>query len=129
MNRRNILFAISRVEDCLELNFKYADYQTLGHLSYSSCVCLTSVRAARAQCFLSVQVLINVSTVKNIRRAATGSCSSPIVQKSCRKLLQRGNRKQHLKNINRLSNVSNCYANHFLHKWELTLQLHYLVTG
>ena len=62
MNRCNISFAISRVEDCLELNFKYVDYQTLAHLSYSSCVCLTSVRAARAQRFLSVRVLISDST-------------------------------------------------------------------
>ena len=62
MNRCNISFAISRVEDCLELNFKYVDYQTLAHLSYSSCVCLTSVRAARAQHFLSVRVLISDST-------------------------------------------------------------------
>ena len=63
MNRCNISFAISRVEDCLELHFKYVDYQTFAHLSYSSCVCLTSVRAARAQCFLSVRVLISDSTV------------------------------------------------------------------
>ena len=59
MNSCNISFAISRIEDCLELNFKYADYQALGHLSYSSCVCLTSVHAARAQRFISVRVLIN----------------------------------------------------------------------
>ena len=62
LNRCNILFAISRVEDCLELNFKYADYQTLDHLFYSSCVCLTSVCSTRAQRFLSVRVLINAST-------------------------------------------------------------------
>ena len=62
MNRCNISFAISRVEDCLELNFKYIDYQTLAHLSYSSCVCLTSVHAARAQRFLSVRVLISDSS-------------------------------------------------------------------
>ena len=61
MNRCNISFDISRVEDCLELNFKYVDYQTLAHLSYSSCVCLTSVHAARAQRFLSVRVLIGAS--------------------------------------------------------------------
>ena len=61
MNRCNISFAISWVEDCLELNFKYVDYQTLTHLSYSSCVCLTSVRAARAQRFLSVRVLVSDS--------------------------------------------------------------------
>ena len=61
MNRYNISFAISWVEDCLELNFEYVDYQTLAHLSYSSCVCLTSVRAARAQRFLSVRVLISDS--------------------------------------------------------------------
>ena len=62
LNRCNISFVLSRVEDCLELNFKYVDYQTLAHLSYSSCVCLTSVRAARAQRFLSVRVLISDST-------------------------------------------------------------------
>ena len=61
MNRCNISFAISRVEDCLELNFKYVDYQTLAHLSYSSCACLTSVRPIRAQRFLSVRVLISDS--------------------------------------------------------------------
>ena len=65
LNRCNISFAISRVEDCLELNFKYVDYQSLAHLSYSSCVCLTFVRAARAQRFLSVRVLISDSTVYN----------------------------------------------------------------
>ena len=27
------------MEDCLELNFKYVDYQSLAHPSYSSCVC------------------------------------------------------------------------------------------
>jgi len=53
LNRCNISFAISRIEDCLELNFKYADYQTLAHLFYSSCV---SVRPTRAQRFLSVWV-------------------------------------------------------------------------
>ena len=65
MNRCNISFAISRVEDCLELNFKYVDYQTLAHLCYSSCVWLTSVRAARAQRFLSVRVLISDSTLSS----------------------------------------------------------------
>ena len=61
MNRCNILFAISRVEDCLELNFKYADYQALAHLSYSFCVCLISLHATRVQRFISVRVLINAS--------------------------------------------------------------------
>ena len=42
LNGCNILFAESQVEDCLELNFKYVDYQALAHLSYSSCVCWTS---------------------------------------------------------------------------------------
>ena len=59
-------FAISRVEDCLELNFKYADYQTLAHLSYSFCVYLTSVHVSRAQHFLSVRVLISVSSRKDV---------------------------------------------------------------
>ena len=62
MNRCNISFAKSRVEDCLELNFKYVDYQTLAHLSYTSCVCWSSVHATRVQCFLSVQVLISASS-------------------------------------------------------------------
>ena len=52
----------STVEDCLEFNFKYVDYQTLAHLFYSSCVCWTSVRKTRAQRFLSVRVLIIDST-------------------------------------------------------------------
>ena len=34
----NVSFAESRVGDCLELNFKYVDYQSLAYLSYSSCV-------------------------------------------------------------------------------------------
>ena len=62
MNGCNISFAIAWVEDYLELNFKYVDYQTLAHLSYGSCVCLTSVRVAMAQRFLSVRVLISDST-------------------------------------------------------------------
>ena len=61
MNSFNISFAISWVEDCLELNFKYVDYQTLAHLSYSSCICWTSVHATRTQHFLSVRVLISAS--------------------------------------------------------------------
>ena len=73
MNRCNISFAISRVEDCLELNFKYIDYQTLAHLSYSSCVCLTSVRAARAQHFLSVRVLISDSIHGCLCSGSSGS--------------------------------------------------------
>ena len=59
----NISSAISRVEDCLELNFKYAHHQTLAHLPYSSCVCLKSVRATRAQRFLSVRVLKQLTAV------------------------------------------------------------------
>ena len=62
LNRCNISFAISWVEDCLELNFKDIDYQTLAHLSYSSCVCWTSVHATRVQRFLSVRVLISASS-------------------------------------------------------------------
>ena len=49
-------FAKSRVEDCLELNFRYVDYQTLAYLSYSSYVCWISVRATRAKRFISVRV-------------------------------------------------------------------------
>ena len=73
MNRCNISFAISRVEDCLELNFKCVDYQTLAHLSYSSCVCLTSVLAARAQRFLSVRVLISDSICDTHRHALSAA--------------------------------------------------------
>ena len=80
MNRCNISFAISRIEDCLELNFKYVDYQTLAHLSYSSCVCLTSVRAARAQRFLSVRVLISDSTRKTVHMHAVIISSSRSTQ-------------------------------------------------
>ena len=58
MNESNISFAKSQVEDCLELNFKYADYQTLAYLFYSSSVCSVSASATRAQC---VQVSISAS--------------------------------------------------------------------
>ena len=34
------------------------------------------------------------ATTTNIKRAAAGSCSFPMVQKSCRKMLQRRNRKR-----------------------------------
>ena len=68
MNRCNISLAISRVEHCLELNFKYVDYQTLACLSYSSCVCLTSVHATRVQCFLCVRVLISASSTFKLGR-------------------------------------------------------------
>ena len=54
MNGCNVSFAVSQIEDCLELNFRYVDYQTLAHLSCSSCVYWISARAARAQRFLSV---------------------------------------------------------------------------
>ena len=49
-------FAESQVEDCLDMNFRYVNYQTLAHLSYSSYVCWISVCATRAKCFLSVRV-------------------------------------------------------------------------
>ena len=49
-----VSFAVSQIEDCLELNFRYDDYQTLAHLSYSSCVYWISAHATRAQRFLSV---------------------------------------------------------------------------
>ena len=61
MNGCNVSFAKSRVEDCLELNFRYVDYQPLVYLSYSSYVCWISVRETRAKCFLSVRVSINAS--------------------------------------------------------------------
>ena len=60
LNRCNISFAISRVEDCLELNFKYVDYQTLAHLSYSSSWPLCTQKGRNV--FLSVRVLISDST-------------------------------------------------------------------
>ena len=62
LNRCNIPFAKSLVEDCLELNFKYVDYQTLAHLSCNSYVCWTSEHATRVQRFLSVQASISPSS-------------------------------------------------------------------
>ena len=62
LNECNVLFAESLVEDCLELNFRYVDYQPLlAHLSYISYVCWRSVHATRVKHFLSVQVSINTS--------------------------------------------------------------------
>ena len=71
------------------------------------------------------------ATVTNIRRAAAGSCSFPIVQKSCRELLQKRNRKRRPKihYFSRLSNVSDCYANRPQRKRGLTLELHFSVAG
>ena len=62
MNGCNVLFAVSQIEDCLELNFRYVDYQTLAHLSCSSCVHWISACATRAQRFLSVRESISAST-------------------------------------------------------------------
>ena len=59
----NVSFAVSQIEDCLELNFRYVDYQTLAHLSCSSCVYWISAHATRAQRFLSVRESISASTV------------------------------------------------------------------
>ena len=61
LNRCSVSFAKSRVEDCLELNFKY--YQTLAHLSYSSYVCWTSAHATRVR-FVSVRASISSSICK-----------------------------------------------------------------
>ena len=61
MNGCNVSFAVSQIEDCLELNFRYVDYQTLAHLSCSSCVYWISARATRAQHFLSVRESISAS--------------------------------------------------------------------
>ena len=61
LNGCNLSFAESRVEECLKLNFRYVDYQTLVQLSYSSYVCWISVCATRAKCFLSVRVPSNAS--------------------------------------------------------------------
>ena len=40
-------FAESQVEDCSELNFRYVDYQTLAHLSYSSYICMRNESKSR----------------------------------------------------------------------------------
>ena len=50
-------FAESRVEDCLELNLRYVDYQTLAHLSYSSYVCWIYVPATRAKLVTKVHLI------------------------------------------------------------------------
>ena len=70
LNGYNSSFAKSWVyiEDCLQLNFKYVDYQTL---AYSSYVCWISVCATTAQPFLSVRVSISVSSM----------CSAAITQR------------------------------------------------
>ena len=62
LNGCNVSFAVSQIEDCLELNFRYVDYQTLAHLSCNSCVYWISVRATRAQHFFSVRESISAST-------------------------------------------------------------------
>ena len=67
MNGCNVLFAESRVEDCLELNFRYVDYQPLAHLSYSSYVRWRSVHETRVKCYSRVQVSINVSIPKRFQ--------------------------------------------------------------
>ena len=51
LNQCNISFVKFQVEDCLELNSKCVDYQTLAHLSCNSYVCWNSGRATRAQRF------------------------------------------------------------------------------
>ena len=71
MNGCNVSFAVSQIEDCLELNFRYVDYQTLAHLSCSSCVYWIPVRATRVQCFISVQESISASM-----------CHGPAAQKN-----------------------------------------------
>ena len=87
MNGCNVSFAESGVEDCLELNFKYVDYQSLAYLSYSSCVCWISVRATKAQRFLSVRESISVSVtinkdLKNIKNVK--GCIGMACQKVCK---------------------------------------------
>ena len=62
-----LCFSESWVEDCLEVNFRYVDYQPLAHLSYSSYVCCRSVRVTRAKRYLSVRVSINVSIPKRLQ--------------------------------------------------------------
>ena len=51
-------FAVSQIEDCLELNFRYVDISTP-----SSCVYWISAGSKRAQHFLSVRESISASTV------------------------------------------------------------------
>ena len=70
LNGCNSSFAKSWVyiEDCLQLNFKYVDYQTL---AYSSYMCWISVCATTAQPFLNVRVSISVSSM----------CSAAITQR------------------------------------------------
>ena len=67
MNGCNVLFAESRVEDCLELNFRYVDYQPLALLSYSAYVCWRSVRETRVKRYSRVQVSINISIPKRFQ--------------------------------------------------------------
>ena len=62
LNGCNVSFTVSQIEDCLELNFRYVDYQTLAHLSCSSCVYWISACATRAQRFLSVRESISASS-------------------------------------------------------------------
>ena len=45
LNGCNVSYAVSQIEDCLELNFRYVDYQTLAYLS---CI-LVSTGSLRAQ--------------------------------------------------------------------------------
>ena len=42
INGCNVLFAQSRVEDCLELNFRYVDYQPLAVVQFTSQITSTS---------------------------------------------------------------------------------------
>ena len=56
LNSCKSLFAESQTEDCLELNFKNIDYETLAYRYHSSYVCWTSARANTVHCLLSVQV-------------------------------------------------------------------------
>ena len=62
LNGCNVLLAESWVEDCLELNFSYLDYQPLVHLSYSFYVCWRFVRVTRVKHYLRVRVSINASS-------------------------------------------------------------------
>ena len=75
LNKCNVLFAESLVEDCLELNFRYVDYQPLlAHRSYSSYVCWRSVRATGAKHFLSVWEEITTPHRVCGRRSTNASC-------------------------------------------------------
>ena len=52
LNSCKSLFVESQTEDCLELNFKYIDYETLAYLYHSSYVCWTSAHGVKQECIV-----------------------------------------------------------------------------